>query len=78
MTTSVLKRKLTRAINDIDDPEFLQALHTIVLSKNEEIIYHLTPAQKKELDRRRSNHLSGKSKSYTWEEVKKAALRKKP
>ena len=76
MTTSFLKKKLTRAINDIDDAEFLKALHTIVQSKNDESVYELTPAQKKELDRRRANHLNGKSKSYSWAEVKKAALKR--
>ena len=76
MTTFLLKKKLTKAINDIDDSDFLNALHTIVQSKNEEAVYELNPAQKKELDRRRTNHLSGKSKSYTWDEVKKAALKK--
>jgi hypothetical protein len=76
MTTSLLKKKLTKAISNIDDPDFLQALHTIVLSKNEEIAFELTPSQKKELDRRRANHLNGKSKSYSWDEVRKAALKK--
>jgi len=73
-----LKKKLTKAINKIDDTEFLEALHTIVVSKQEdEIIYDLTNAQKKELDKRRANHLSGRSKSHTWAEVKKTALKKR-
>lgn len=77
MTTTILKRKLAKAINEIDDAQFLQALHTIVTSKNEEdVIYELTAAQKKELDRRQANHLSGKSKSFSWSEVKKAALKR--
>ena len=52
MTTSFLKKRLTRAINDIDDTEFLKALHTIVQSKNEESVYEPTLAQKKELERK--------------------------
>ena len=77
MTTSILKKKLARAIDEIDDTEFLKALHTIVQSKNEEPFFELSPAQKKELDRRRSSHLNGKSRSYTWAEVKKSALKRK-
>ena len=77
MTTSILKKKLARAIDEIDDTEFLKALHTIVQSKNEETFFVPGPVQKKELDRRRLNHLNGKSRSYTWAEVKKAALKRK-
>jgi hypothetical protein len=78
MTRVVLKKKLTKAINEIDDTEFLQALHTIIAAKQEDaIIYGLTVAQKRELDKRKANHLSGKTKSYTWAEVKKTALKKR-
>lgn len=77
MTTTLLKKKLTKAINEIEDEQFLEALHTIVSSKQEdEMIYELSAAQKKELDKRKANHLSGKSRSYSWAEVKKAALKK--
>jgi hypothetical protein len=78
VTRVVLKKKLTKAIHEIDDTQFLEALHTIIAAKQEdEIIYELTAAQKKELDIRRANHLSGKSRSYSWAEVKKAALKKR-
>ena len=77
MTASILKKKLVQAIDEIDDTDFLKALHTIVQSKNEEPFFEPGPAQKKELERRRSNHLNGKSKSYTWAEVKKAAIKRK-
>ena len=77
MTTTLLKKKLNKAINEIDDTQFLEALHTIVSSKQEEeLIYELSTEQKKELDKRKANHLSGKSRSYSWAEVKKAALKK--
>ena len=78
MTRVVLKKKLTKAINEIEDTDFLAALHTIITSKQEdEFIHDLTASQKKELDKRRTNHLGGKSKSHTWAEVKKAALKKR-
>jgi len=77
MTTLLIKKKLTKAINEIDDPGFLQALHTIVNSKKEEeALYQLSAAQKKELDRREALHKSGAGKSYTWTAVKKSLLKK--
>ena len=78
MTATLLKKKLTRAINEIDDTRFLEALHTIVSSKQEEeLVYELSAAQKKELDRRLANYKSGKSKTYSWEEVKHSLLKRK-
>ncbi len=77
MSTTLIKKKLTKAINEIDDPGFLKALHTIVNSKNEETMaYQLSAAQKKELDSRQARHKSGQSKSYSWAEVKKSLLKK--
>lgn len=77
MTTNLIKKKLTKAINEIDDSDFLQALHTIVNSKKEEEFAHqLSAAQRKELDKRQTNHKSGQSKSYSWVEVKKSLLKK--
>jgi putative addiction module component (TIGR02574 family) len=77
MTTTLIKKKLTKAINEIDDSDFLQALHTIVNSKKEEeSAYQLSAAQKKELDKRLASHKSGQSKSYSWTEVKKSLLKK--
>ena len=77
MTTILIKKKLTKAINEIDDSEFLVALHTIVNSKKEEEkIYQLSSVQKRELDRRQARHKSGESKSYSWMAVKKSLLKK--
>jgi len=77
MTTTLIKKKLTTAINKIDDNDFLQALHTIVnAKKEEEAIYELSPAQKKELDKRQARHQSGESKSYSWAAAKKSLLKK--
>jgi putative addiction module component (TIGR02574 family) len=77
MTTTLIKKKLTSAINEIDDTNFLQALHTIVnAKKEEEAVYQLSAAQKKELDRRQARHRSGESKSHSWRAVKKSLLKK--
>lgn len=77
MTTTLIKKKLTSAINEIDDNDFLQALHTIVNAKKEEdAIYQLTPPQKRELDKRQARHRSGDSKSYSWAAIKRSLLKK--
>ena len=75
MTSLALKKNIYLAIEKIDDTNLLKAVYTI-LEKQIESDHELTPAQKKELDRRRSNHINGNSKSYSWREVKKAALEK--
>ncbi|MBI2730851.1 MAG: addiction module protein [Sphingobacteriales bacterium] len=78
MTTTLLKKKLTKAINEIEDEQFLKALDTIVSSKQEdEMIYELSAAQKKELDKRLANYKAGKTKTYSWEEVKATLLKRK-
>lgn len=77
MTTILLKKKLTKAINEIDDSDFLEALQTIVNSKKEEEkIHQLSSVQKRELDKRQTRHKSGESKSYTWAAAKKSLLKK--
>jgi hypothetical protein len=76
MTTTLIKKKLTKAIGEIDDPAFLMALQTIVNSKKEEEeIQQLSSMQKKELDERKFRHKKGQSKSYSWAEVKKSLLK---
>lgn len=77
MTTTLIKKKLTKAINEIEDTDFLEALQTIVNSKKEEEkIYQLSTDQKRELDKRQARHKSGESKSHTWAAVKKSLLKK--
>jgi Putative addiction module component len=77
MTTILIKKRLTKAINEIDDTDFLEALQTIVNSKKEEeTISQLSSGQKKELDKRQARHRSGESKSHTWTAVKKSLLKK--
>lgn len=77
MTKAALKKKLHEYI-DLSDEKILKAVYTILESNmvaaEPEVEY--TPAQLKELNKRRKDHLSGKSKSYTFEEVKKYAVSK--
>ncbi len=78
MTTLRLKNNIHKAIDKIEDENLLKAVYTILekqMETNGE--YDLTPAQQKELDRRLANHQSGKSKTYSWEEVKASLLNRK-
>ncbi len=77
MTTSILKKQISQIIGDINDKDFLHAVHTIVSNKADEINYELSPEMKAELDLRKENHKKGISKSYSWQSVKKAALSRK-
>jgi len=78
MTTLKLKKNIHKAIDQIEDESLLRAFYTILekqIDASDE--YELTTAQKKELDRRLARHRSGKSKSYSWQEVKASLLSRK-
>ena len=75
MTTTLLKQEITKVINDINDKNFLEAVYTIVSNKADETAFELTPEMKNELDERKERHQKGISKSYSWQNVKKAALK---
>ena len=77
MTTTILKRNITDELNKIQDENFLKAVYTIVANKADESEYELTDFQRSELDKRRENHKKGISKSYSWQTVRKNALKKK-
>ena len=74
MTTTILKRNITKVINNIEDKNFLEAVYTIVSNKADETSFALNDNLKKELDRRKENHKKKVSKSYSWQSVKKEAL----
>lgn len=75
MTKTLLKQSITNEIGKIEDENFLKAVYTIVSNKADES-FELDDTIKKELDTRKANHKKG-SKSYTWQQVKKAALARK-
>ena len=74
-----IKEEIHQLINDINDIEFLKAVQTIISAK----IQHssdensLTDEDIQMLNEREENYLSGKTKTYTWEEVK-SRLKPKP
>lgn len=78
MASINLKKNIHKAVDKINDQELLQAVYTILEREVENAEeYALTSAQKKELERRLTNHKSGKSKSHAWEEVKTNLLNRK-
>ena len=76
MTTTVLKKEMHQAIDVIEDAGFLKAVHTILNEKKDEYDHDLSPDQWEEIDRRIKLHKAGKSKNYTWEEVRAYAKSK--
>ena len=71
MSTLLIKQNINKAIKEIDDKIFLEAVYTIVSNKIEQSAFELSDELKTELDSRKENHKNGKSVSYTWQSVKK-------
>ncbi len=67
MKSSDLRQELHGYIEQAED-KVLEAIKTLV---EPAMTAQLTKAQLKELDKRKKNDLSGKSRSYTWEETEK-------
>ncbi len=65
-----------RAIDIIEDEDFLKAVHIILNTKSKEYEFELNEEEKSELDALRKQHKSGKTKSYTVAEVRKHAYSK--
>jgi hypothetical protein len=74
MKSIELKQEVHGYIEQADD-KILQAIKTLVKPNIEHI--QLSKEQKKELDKRKKNHLSGASKSFTWEQTEKMLKAKK-
>ena len=77
MTKAVLKTKLQKAIDELEDEAMLEALYNVVyahLHSNEE---ELSDEEKKILDERIARHDAGQEKGYTWAEVKRKIRSKK-
>lgn len=79
MDTETVKEEIHQLINNIDDIEFLKAVQTIISAKiqDDSEENNLTDEEIQILKKREENYLSGKTKTYTWEEVK-SRLKPKP
>jgi hypothetical protein len=77
MITTTLKKKIHEYI-DVTDEKILKAVYTILDAhvKSSELDFEFNAEQVKELNKRRKAHLEGKSKSHTFEEIKKQAISK--
>ena len=71
MSNILIRKNINRAIKEIDDENFLEAVYTIVTNKIEQSVFELSDDLKNELDIRKQNHKNDKSASYTWESIKK-------
>lgn len=67
MSTAQIRQKLHDFIDSAEDKK-LKAIYTI-LENDLSSDYSLSIAQKKELDRRLSQHNKGIGRTYTWEET---------
>jgi putative addiction module component (TIGR02574 family) len=68
MKSIELKQEIHGYIEQADD-KILQAIKTLVKPSITQI--QLSKSQKLELDKRKTAHTSGKSKSFTWEQTEK-------
>ena len=75
MTTAAIKQEMHHAIDKINDPAFLKAIHTLLNDKSKE--YEFTADEKSVINDRLGKYEKGKSKLYSWQEVKTAVKKGK-
>ena len=75
MTKAALIKEITKAVSKIDDEKFLEAIYTIIQNSTVKS-YSISEEEFMILNDRRAKYLSGKSKTFTPEEVKKKLLKK--
>lgn len=75
MTATALKKEIVKAIDTIEDENFLQAIYTIINNRNPTYDFELSDSEKNILRDREIAYKSGKSKVYTKEQVKKMVLK---
>ncbi len=77
MTVAAIREKLKTYVDDVDDKK-VKALYTLLEDEIEEHpAYTLTKEQLMILDEEHALHISGKTKSYNWEEAKEIIRGKK-
>lgn len=73
MTVAQNKIQLAQKLFQTKDKRILKAIESIL--DPEEEYFELSPAQKRDLDKRLADHKAGKLSYYTIEDVRKAALK---
>ena len=77
MTVAAIRKKLKMYVDDVDDKK-VKALYTLLEDDIEESSsFTLTKEHLSILDEEHALHLSGKTKSYSWEEAKEIIRGKK-
>ncbi len=75
MTTTLLKIEITKALHEINDKSFLEALYTIISNRNDAFEHELSKEDKQILDERKLAYKSGNAKTYSLSEVRKKVLK---
>jgi hypothetical protein len=71
MTTTLIRKKLISYLENADEKK-VKVVYTIFEDEiNKDNSFKLSKEHLKILDSEKQKHLSGKSKSYTWEAAKK-------
>ena len=76
MTTNILKAELKKAITDINDKSFLEALYTIINNRVKPFEYELSDEDIKIIEDRQKAYKTGKLKGMTMSEVRKKVVKK--
>lgn len=77
MTVAAIRKKIKPYIDDVDDKK-VKALYLLLESDMEESVPSaFTKEQLSILNEEHALHISGKTKSYTWEEAKEIIRGKK-
>jgi hypothetical protein len=71
MPTLSLKEELHKAIDNIQDDQYLLAIHALLVDKLSSNQWTLSEVQSAEIKRRVSEHEIGQVKGYNWTEAKK-------
>ena len=71
MTATAIRTRLQEYL-EVADSKKVKAFYTMLETEIEDTLsnYSLSPEQMKEVEKRRKSYLSGKSKTYSWEDAK--------
>lgn len=71
MTTAILKSEITKALSNINDKSFLEALYKLVNHEAEKFEYELSEEDWKVIESRKRDYKAGKVKGLTPAQVRK-------
>jgi hypothetical protein len=70
MTTTILKKKIIKSIDSIEDENFLNALQVIIENRNQKTSFKITERQRKILRGRLASIHNGTAELVSWQSVK--------